>query len=291
VTEREMSGPFLFHRTILAAEYADALLGVRPVDRTSGLFLAGPRGIGKTTFIQNDLLVELRKRGVVCTYADLGANRQQDPAVLIADALAATLRDLESGGRKAVRKSGLLKLGLGDRISFDLTRMVTPEGATMTEMFLAIIAKSGKLTVLVVDEAQHSLTTEAGVNTMFALKSARDVLNGAPADGGSVSGPRLLLVLTGSQRDKLANLVTRRSQPFYGGEVSDFPRLGRDFSDSYTAWLNDRPAADNQFNPDDVWMAFAIVGKRPELLRRVLEAAAFSEGKAASLREALKDDA
>jgi hypothetical protein len=99
-----MSQPFLFHRTTLAAGYADALLGVGIVDRSSGLFLAGPCGIGKTTFIQNDLLVELRRRGVICIYVDLWVNRQQDPAFLIADALATTVRNLESDGRKAAHR-------------------------------------------------------------------------------------------------------------------------------------------------------------------------------------------
>ena len=107
MTERGMSGPFLFHRTTLAAGYADALLGVGPVDRTSGLFLAGRGGFGKTIYIQSDLLVELRKCGIICTYTVLLANRRQDPAVLIADALASTVRDLEIGGRKAARKNRL----------------------------------------------------------------------------------------------------------------------------------------------------------------------------------------
>lgn len=116
MTERGMSGPFLFHRTTLAAGYADALLGVGPVDRTSGLFLAGRGGFGKTIYIQSDLLVELRKCGIICTYTVLLANRRQDPAVLIADALASTVRDLEIGGRKAARKNRLGKPGLGNRI-------------------------------------------------------------------------------------------------------------------------------------------------------------------------------
>lgn len=291
MTEREQSHPFLFHRPDLAARYVDALLGIGPFDRSSGLFLAGPRRTGKTTFIQNDLLVELRKQGVICTYVDLWANRQQDPAVLIADALAATLRDLEGGSMKAIRRTGLSKLGVGNWISFDLTRIGTPEGATMTEVFRAIVGKYGRPAALVIDEAQHALTTEAGVNTMFALKAARDALNTAATDGGPVAGPRLLLAFTGSHRDKLSNLVLRRAQPFYGAEISDFPRLGRDFADAYTAWLNERLAADNQFQPDDVWAAFAALGQRPELLRRVLEGAAFSEGKAASLKQALEDGA
>ena len=287
MTEHDMSRPFLFHRTTLAARYADALLGLGPVDRTSGLFLAGRRGTGKTTFIQNDLLVELRKRGVICTYTVLSANRRKDPTVLITNALATTVRDLEIGGERATLENRLGKLALSNRIFFNLTRMGTLEATTTTEMVRTIITKSGKPAVLVVEEAQHALATEAGLNTMFALKSARDVLNTAPSDGDSIPGPRFLLVLTGSHRDRLSNLVNRRTQPFYGAEVSDFPHLGRDFSDAYTAWLNERLAADNQFNADDVWSAFAGVGHRPELLRRVLEAVVFSEGKAASLKEVL----
>lgn len=45
--------------------------------------------------------------------------------------------------------------------------------------------------VLIIDEAQHAITTEAGVATMFALKAARDELNssrhsirGVTGDGG-----------------------------------------------------------------------------------------------------------
>ena len=287
MAKSELGQPFLFHRARLAAGYADALLGLGPFDRSSGLFLAGPRRTGKTTFIQNDLLAELRSRDVVTIYVDLWANRQQDPAVLIGDALAATLRALESGTVKAVRKIGLSRFGVGNWVSFDLTRIGASGGATLTDVFRAIVGRSGKPAALVVDEAQHALTTEAGVNTMFALKAARDALNGASVPGGPERGPRLLLVFTGSHRDKLANLVLRRDQPFYGSEVSDFPRLGKDFSDGYTAWLNERLAPDNRFQPDDVWQAFVAVGERPELLRQVLEAVAFSEGKAASLKAAL----
>lgn len=279
--------PFLFRRPRLASGYADALLGLTPFDRSSGLFLAAPRRTGKTTFVENDLLVELRGRGVVTTYADLWADRQRDPAVLIADALRGTLRGLDGSGVRAARRSGLAKLGIGSWLSFDLARIGTPEGATLTEALRAIVDRTGKPAALVIDEAQHALATQAGVDAMFALKAARDALNGASARGG----PRLLLVLTGSHRDKLANLVLRRDQPFFGAEVSDFPRLGRGFSDAYTAWLNERLAPDNRFDADDAWTAFSAVGERPELLRKVLEAAALGEGKAASLGSALEGGA
>lgn len=282
-----MGHPFLFHRPKLAEGYADALLGRGPFDKSSGLFLAAPRRTGKTTFVKSDLLGVLRGRDVVTTYVDLWADRQRDPAVLIADALRATLRELDGPGLRAARKAGLAKLGVGNWLSFDLDRIGAPDGPTLTDVFRAIVSRSAKATALVVDEAQHALTTEAGVNAMFALKAARDALNGDAAQGA----PRLLLVFTGSHRDKLANLVLRRDQPFCGADISDFPRLGRGFCDAYVAWLNERLAEDNRFEADDVWEAFRAVGERPELLRKVLEAAAFGEGKAASLKAALRDGA
>ena len=59
---------------------------------------------------------------------------------------------------------------------------------------------------------------------MFALKAARDALN-QDAAARKAQGPQLMLVFTGSQRDKLANLVLKRDQPFFGAGVTDIPRL------------------------------------------------------------------
>ncbi len=91
---------FLFRRPALARGYADALLGTGPFDRSSGLFLAAPRRTGKTPFVRTDLVDELRSRGAVVVYADLWADRQRDPAALIADALKTALRDLDSPGSR-----------------------------------------------------------------------------------------------------------------------------------------------------------------------------------------------
>ena len=65
---------------------------------------------------------------------------------------------------------------------------------------------------------------------MFALKSARDQIN------ASSEAPNLMLVMTGSNRDKLAHLVINKAQPFYGSSVSPFPLLGRPFTDAFAAW-------------------------------------------------------
>jgi hypothetical protein len=75
---------------------------------------------------------------------------------------------------------------------------------------------------LIVDEAQHALTSVDGENAMAALKSARDQLNSP----GSVN---LMLVMSGSDRDKLLRLVNTTGAAFYGSRIQHMPELGADF--------------------------------------------------------------
>ena len=57
---------------------------------------------------------------------------------------------------------------------------------------------------------------------MTALKSARDQMNRP----GKV---RLMLIMSGSDRDKLLRLVHTAAAPFYGSQIKPMPVLGFDF--------------------------------------------------------------
>ena len=277
--------PFSFRRRDLATGIADALLGQTPFDYGSGLFLSAPRRTGKSTFLREDLVPELERRGLVTLYVDLWSDRQRDPASLIADVIRTALRAYDNAAVKAVKAAGLSKVGIGPFASFDIDRIGTPQGATLTDALRALAQKSAKPVALVVDEAQHALATDAGVNAMFALKAARDAMN----QGGD--GHHLTLVFTGSHRDKLSNLMLRRDQPFYGASFMDFPLLGRDYSNAYTKWLNERLADDNGFEADDVFAAFKILGCRPEMLQNALRDFALGDTKSAGLKRTLADGA
>jgi hypothetical protein len=103
----------------------------------NGLFLAAPRRTGKPTFLQADLKPALEAAGAVVAYVDLWADPRRDPGSLIADAIA---------------------------------RALAPR--------LGVVSRAAKAAVaLIVDEARHALTSEAGDATMSALKPARDQLN------------------------------------------------------------------------------------------------------------------
>lgn len=281
---------FLFRRPQEAAAIADGLVGAGPFSYASGLFLAAPRRTGKSTFMREDLVPALAARGVTTTYADLWSDRQRDPGLLISEAVASTLRGLDSTGVKTLRNSGLSKISIGGALTFDVDKLGQPDGATLTDAFRAIVKRTKAPAALIVDEAQQALTSEAGAASMFALKAARDALN-QRSGAGTRSGPNLLLVFTGSHRDKLSSFVLKRDQPFFGAEVADFPKLGRDYTDAYTDWLNERLAVGNRFAKDDVWHAFEVLGHRPEMLQKVLRDAALGPAKAAGLKADLASGA
>jgi len=273
-----------FRRPKLANAYCDSLQGQGFADATSGLFLAGPRRVGKSTFLIEDLIPEAKKRDWVTVYVDLWSNKMADPALLITEAVKHTLSGLKGKLSKLAKRVQLQKINLLKAIELDFTKPGLPENITLADLLTQLVHFSGKPVMLIIDEAQHSLTTSNGINAMFSIKSARDQIN------LSHQAPDLMLVLTGSNRDKLAQLVVKKDQPFFGSSVTAFPLLGRDFTDSFTTKVNSALARNNQFTKDSMWEAFQLIGYRPEILRQIVGRTAISHD-ATSFSDLLKQDA
>ena len=119
---------------------------------------------------------------------------------------------------------------------------------------------------------------------MFAIKAARDKLNQG-------SGSKLALIFTGSHRDKLAHLVLKKEQPFFGSQITPFPMLGRPFTDAYTGRVNKQLASKNRFTEDDMFTAFELVGYRPEMLKSLVKDIALDFGSARDFGNMLKHGA
>jgi hypothetical protein len=107
-------------------------------------------------------------------------------------------------------------------LEVDTSKIGKVDGLTLTEALRLLHETAGQPVALIIDEAQHALTSEAGEAAMTALKSARDQLN----PPGTVN---LMLVMSGSDRDKLLRLVNTAGAPFYGSQVQRMPPLGPDF--------------------------------------------------------------
>jgi len=214
-----------FPRSSLAQELVAALTGkVSFSDAHNGLFLAAPRRTGKSTFLQADLKPALEASGAVVAYVDLWADRRRDPAFLIAEAIARALAPRLGLVSRTARKAGLNSVTIAGTLKIDVGKIGTIDGATLPDALRALNDAAKSPVALIVDEAQHALTSEAGEATMAALKSARDQLNRP----GQIN---LMLVMSGSDRDKLLRLVNTHGAPFYGSQISRMPPLGQDFID------------------------------------------------------------
>jgi len=246
-----------YARKALAADLADALQGKTLFnDAPSGLFLAAPRRTGKSTFLQADLLPELERRGVVVVYVDLWSDQKRDPGSLIAEVVGRALIKHLGPVAKAAKAGGLDSISVGG-IKIDTSKIGKIDGATLADALRALHEYSKKTVALIVDEAQHALTSLEGENAMAALKSARDQLNRP----GLVN---LMLVMSGSDRDKLLRLVNTNAAPFYGSHIQRMPELGADFIAHIAVLIaRERPelGAIDQTQLQD---AFVLFGQRPQ---------------------------
>lgn len=229
----------------------------------SGTYLAAPRRTGKSTFLKRDFAPALIEAGKFPIYIDFWSDRGRDPSTLLRAELARIIQELQGQAGRVldktrIRRISILGVGLG---------LSDPEpfNGTIPEALLTIGRMAERDVVLIIDEAQHATASEAGMNAMFALKAARDAMN---LGEGTRS---LYLILTGSNRDRLASLVLGHKAPFFGGAVNDFPILGAEFADALVERLN-QTLTGHRFDQGEMRIAFNLLSNRPELLVEAITA-------------------
>jgi hypothetical protein len=253
-----------YPRTQLASQLADALLGKAAFsDAHNGLFLAAPRRTGKTTFLQADLKPELERRGVVVVYLDLWADQRRDPGDLIAEAIGRALQPHLGVVARTAKRAGLENVSVAGWLNIDTSKIGKPDGTTLPDALRALVEAAKSPVALIVDEAQHALTSEAGETAMAALKSARDQLNRP----GEVT---LMLIMSGSDRDKLLRLVNTGGAPFYGSQIQRMPELDAGFI-AHIAELVEKQRPDLvPVDQKQLSEAFQNFGYRPQFFMEAL---------------------
>ncbi len=234
-------------------------------DAHNGLFLAAPRRTGKSTFLQSDLRPELEAADITVVYVDLWADPRRDPGALIAEAIASELKRHLGVVARTARKTGLKGVKIAGALEIDTTRIGEIDGLTLVDALRTLHQRSGQPVALIIDEAQHALTSVAGEAAMTALKSARDQMN----QPGRVN---LMLVMSGSDRDKLLRLVVSTAAPFYGSQIQPLPPLGTDFI-AYVAELVEAQRPDlSPVDRDALHKAFVAFNHRPQFFMAALGA-------------------
>ena len=253
-----------FPREALARELVAALRGQAVFgDAHNGLFLAAPRRTGKSTFLQADLKPALEAAGAVVAYVDLWADPRRDPGSLIADAIARVLAARLGVVSRAVKAAGMESVTIAGALKIDVSKIGKVDGVTLPDALRALHEAAKAPVALIVDEAQHALTSEAGEATMSALKSARDQLNRP----GEVN---LMLVMSGSDRDKLLRLVNTYGAPFYGSQISRMPALGHDFIDHVSRLITAQRPDLAPVDGATLVQAFESFGHRPQFFMEAL---------------------
>ncbi len=258
--------PF-FHRPQYAKDLAQQLLKPTALQLQvrSGVFLSGIRRIGKTTFLRQDLIPALESMQALVIYVDLWADRSKSPALLVHEAVKSTLSELASPGTKLLERFKGLNVGAaGFSFGFQIDTVGKPGGATLSEVFTELVDKVNTHVVLILDEVQQALGTEDGNNLLFALKAARDAVNTRPGTPGY-----LLFLGTGSHKSLVADMATRRSQPFAGAVAAEYEPLGEEF----VRWKHEQlqPLTGIKLPSQEVmYQGFMAIGQRPEELQNAL---------------------
>jgi hypothetical protein len=253
-----------FPRTALAEQLVIALQGKEPFgDAQNGLFLTAPRRTGKSTFLQTDLKPALERAGVRVVYVDLWSAPRRNPGILVSSAIGQALQSFQSVLTKLAKSQGISKLKVGGILELDPRSVGQLEGATLPAALDALQIAAGAPVALIVDEAQHALTSEMGEATMTALKSARDQMN-------SPGKVRLMLIMSGSDRDKLLRLVHTAAAPFYGSQIKPMPVLGYDFIEFVAEGIEKHHTALRPVNRATLLEAFQHFGARPQFFLEAL---------------------
>jgi hypothetical protein len=251
----------VFHRSALAEDLAGRLLAAPTTSASgAGLFLAAPRRTGKSTFLREDLRPALERLGALVIYADLWADKAADPGEVIVAAVREVLAQREGVLLRLARSSGLDNVAVGG-LAFAPDRVGLARGVTLSSALAALSDETRAMTVLIVDEAQHAITSERGANALFALKAARDELNSSAHHG-------LRIVATGSNRDKLAMLRNSKEQAFFGAPLVNFPPLGKD----YIEWFVGHLPFMQELDVEQVYQWFVEAAYRPEILGGAVDA-------------------
>ncbi len=247
-----------FPRPELAHRIASDLVGASLLsDARNGLFLAQARRTGKSWFLQRDLKPALEAKGWIVLYVDLWKDTKRDPASLISDVIETAFEEHLGWMTKATKRMGIEKLGIPGTASVDFANALDFATLTLADALAELHKRSKKKIALLIDEAQHALTSEAGEAAMIALKSARDQMNAGVE-------PTLLLVMSGSHQDKLMQLTNSPAAPFWGSRVELLPPLG----DAYVDWCAERLEGElPTLRPLDratLYQAFIEFGNRPQ---------------------------
>ena len=254
-----MSAPLNWH--FPRAELAEKVMDRFKIGATTALTLFAPRRMGKTEFVNKDLLPLAEEQGYITAYVNFW-DRKHSPA----DSLIVGLTKATSSLKLTAKfKNMLSKVRSGS--------VTTPVGgATLTleasgeadkleviQQLFDLLLKDDRQLLLALDEVQHLATDKKFEPIVYALRGIIDP-----------NRDKIRVLYTGSSRDGLRQLFARRNAAlFSSSQQIDLPTFGR----SYLEFTADvfRQATGRTLDINECAKAFREVKKVPYDFRGVID--------------------
>lgn len=251
--------PWHYPRPALAETYLREFeLGLQSA---KGVF--AKRRMGKTEFLNKDLLPAAQKKQLLTAYANLWEDRES-PAQTIVMALATAVEPKGVGKLlerfktplKKLKASGKLK-GIGEAVletEFDKTSEVA---GSLLAATLRKFDKTGNKLLIAIDEAQV-LAAKEHSHFAHALRATLDTRK-----------ETIKVIFAGSSETTLRRMFARSSEPFYNwAPLEPFPLLGRDFVEAMVLKVNE--LSKFELGVPFALEAFDALHQTPDFFRRFL---------------------
>jgi hypothetical protein len=250
-----------YPRPALAQDYLATF--DRGLTTARGLFAR--RRMGKTEFLEKDLMPAARQAGYQTAYVNLWDNRENPELALVSSLYAAAV---PTGMAKLAAKFNLpvkklkasAKLpGLVDgSMEAEMGETAGTVANTLLGAAMRMLDDKKKRMLLVIDEAQV-LALPGNSSFAHALRTALDSRK-----------DYIKVVFAGSSETTLRAMFGRSSEPFYNwAALEPFQLLNRDFVEAMVEKVNN--LSKYPLSVVDALVAFKELGSTPEFFRRYLE--------------------
>ena len=252
--------PWHFARPALAQRY----LHTFRIGLISAQALFAPRRMGKSEFLEQDLVPAAQKSGLLTAYLNLWDARDHPRAALIgalaraasARGLAATIKKLRTPLKKVKASAKVSGIAEGS-IEAELADDPKIAASALSDLLRSFDRAERRL-LLVLDEAQV-LASSTHSDLAHSLRAALDIRK-----------QTIKVVFAGSSESSLRRMFGRATEPFYNwAPIEPFERLGAEFVTAMTHKVNE--LSRYPLSERESLRAFEALKRTPEFFRRYLQ--------------------
>jgi hypothetical protein len=254
------AGSWHFARPQLAQRYLQTF----QIGLVSAQALFAPRRMGKSEFLEQDLIPAAQKSGLLTAYLNLWDAREHPRGALISAlaragsprGLSALIKKLKTPLKKvkaSAKLSGIAECSL----EAELTEDPRIAGPALSEL-LRSFDRADRTLLLVLDEAQV-LASPVHSDLAHSLRAGLDIRK-----------QTIKVIFAGSSESSLRRMFGRATEPFYNwAPIEPFERLGAEFVIAMTHKVNQ--LSRYPLSASEALHAFEALKRTPEFFRRYLQ--------------------